>query len=617
MTPDRAEIASADRQGLSTAQARARLRRFGPNTFRDQQAESLPLQFLRRFGNPLILILIAASLVAGLTGEVASFVIIVVMIVASVTLDFVQEYRAQRASERLRKSVQVRVAVMRDGAVHHLRVASVVPGDLVLLQAGSLVPADGFLLEAHDLFVNQSALTGEPFPVEKSLPVEGAAAGKESAVAADLLLMGSSVVSGNARMLVSRTGAGTALGEISRSLNVVPPATSFETGMRRFGLLIMRLTLLMVLFVLLVNMVLHRPLFESFLFALALAVGLTPELLPMVITVTLSRGALNLAARGVIVKRLASIQNLGTMNVLCTDKTGTLTEARINLACSVDFAGKESAKVFELAWLNSRFETGNKSPLDSAILERPAPVTREWHKLDEVPFDFERRRVSVLLDDGRTRLLIVKGAPEDMLRRSSHYFPGDAAGAKPWHPEASDAAQAQLEALESSGQRVLAVACRELSRTHEHAVVGDESELVFYGFAAFLDPAKASAVKALSQLAASGVQVKILTGDSERVTSHLCATLGIPVAGTLTGEQVLAMNDDALRASVQRTNLFCRVTPAQKNRIILALRSRGSVVGYLGDGINDAPAAFGGRGVVGRRRDGRGARGSRHDPHAA
>jgi Mg2+-importing ATPase len=586
-SPERGVISDVDKQGLTSAQARNRLRRFGPNTFRDQRAHSLPVEFLRRFRNPLIIILIAASLVAGLTGEVASFVIIVVMVVASVTLDFVQEYRAQRASEKLRKSVQVRVALLRDGVVHHIRVAAVVPGDLVLLQAGSLVPADGFLIEAHDLFVNQAALTGEPFPVEKS--VGAAPAGDESAIAPDLLLMGSSVVSGSARMLVRRTGASTALGEISHSLNVVPPPTSFETGTRQFGLMIMRLTLLMVLFVLLVNMALHKPLFESFLFALALAVGLTPELLPMVITVTLSRGALNLASKGVIVKRLASLQNLGTMDMLCTDKTGTLTEARIRLERCVNFAGVESAKVFELAWLNSQFETGIKSPLDTAILDRPAPAARDWKKVDEVAFDFERRRVSVLLDDGRMRLLVVKGAPEDMLRLASHYDAGDE-GARTWDQAARARAQAQLEALESSGQRVLAVACRELPRSHDHAVVSDESELVFHGFAAFLDPPKASAVKALAELKAGGVQVKILTGDSERVTSHLCATLGIKVSGILTGEQIQQMNDDALRASAEVTSLFCRVTPAQKNRIILALRSRGHVVGYLGDGINDAPA---------------------------
>jgi Mg2+-importing ATPase len=391
-------------------------------------------------------------------------------------------------------------------------------------------------------------------------------------------------------MLVGQTGSSTALGKIAHSLDVAPPQTAFERGTRQFGMLIMRLTLLMVLFVLLVNTAWHRPLFDSFLFALALAVGLTPELLPMVVSVTLARGALRLAQKGVVVKRLAAVQNLGAMDVLCTDKTGTLTEARIHLQGHTDFAGTPSQKVFELAYLNSHFETGIKSPLDAAILERPAPPLGAWRKIDEVPFDFERRRVSVLLDDGNKRVLIVKGAPEELLRLCSHYRADDSDGLRAWDGGARDLARRHLAALESQGQRVLGVAYRDLPKSHEHAVVGDEAELAFCGFAAFLDPPKPSAVAALSELAASGVQVKILTGDSELVTEHLCATLGIAVAGTLTGAQIEPMNDDALAARVEQANLFCRVSPAQKNRIILALKSRRHVVGYLGDGINDAPA---------------------------
>jgi len=581
--------ADVEPQGLSSAQARARLRRYGPNTFRDTAAQSLPVEFLKRFGNPLIVILIAASLIAGLTGEVASFVIIVVMVVASVTLDFTQEYRAHRASERLRKSVQVHATVLRDGVVHRIRVSSVVPGDLVLLTAGSLIPADGVLVEGRDLFVNQSILTGESFPVEKRLRSLAAAEG-ESARESDALFMGSSLVSGTGKMLVGQTGSRTALGKIAHSLEVTPPPTAFERGTRQFGMLIMRLTVLMVLFVLLVNTAWHRPLFDSFLFALALAVGLTPELLPMVVSVTLSRGALRLAGKGVVVKRLAAVQNLGAMDVLCTDKTGTLTEARIHLAGHMNFAGVPSTKVFELAYLNSHFETGIKSPLDTAILERPAPPLGAWRKIDEVPFDFERRRVSVLLDDGNRRVLIVKGAPEELLRLCSHYRTDESGGERAWDGEARDLARRQLAALESQGQRALGVAYRELPMSHVHAVVGDETELVFCGFAAFLDPPKPSAVAALGELATSGVQVKILTGDSELVTEHLCATLGIVVTGTLTGAEIEPMNDDALAARAEKANLFCRVSPAQKNRVILALKSRRHVVGYLGDGINDAPA---------------------------
>ncbi|MBI3530820.1 MAG: magnesium-translocating P-type ATPase [Betaproteobacteria bacterium] len=576
-------------EGLSSAQARVRLKRYGPNTFRDTEAHSLTVEFLKRFGNPLIVILIAASLIAGLTGQLASFVIIVVMVVASVTLDFTQEYRAHRASERLRKSVQLHAAVVRGGVVHRIRVSGVVPGDLVLLAAGSLIPADGMLVEGRDLFVNQSILTGESFPVEKRARNLAASDG-ENMRDSNALFMGSSLISGTGRMLVCRTGSSTALGKIAHSLDVTPPPTAFEIGTRRFGMLIMRLTLMMVLFVLLVNTALHRPLFESFLFALALAVGLTPELLPMVVSVTLSRGALSLAGKGVVVKRLAAVQNLGAMDVLCTDKTGTLTEARIHLEGHVNFAGMQSPKVFELAYLNSHFETGIKSPLDAAILERPAPPIGAWRKVDEVPFDFERRRVSVLLDEGDVRVLIVKGAPEELLRLCSHYRADESGGVRTCDGEVRVLARRQLAALENQGQRVLGVAYRELPKSHEHAAVGDEAELVFGGFAVFLDPPKPSAVAALSALAASGVQVKILTGDSELVTEHLCATLGIAVVGTLTGAEIERINDDGLAARAEQANLFCRVSPAQKNRIILALKSRRHVVGYLGDGINDAPA---------------------------
>jgi P-type Mg2+ transporter len=397
--------------GLTSAEARARLKRYGPNEFRDRPERPLLIQFLRRFRNPLVLILIAASIVSALTGEMASFIIIIVMVLMSVVLDFVQEYHAGQAARRLRQSVQIHATIMRDGVANDVPIAHVVPGDVVLLSAGSLVPADGRVLEARDLFVNQALLTGESFPIEKR-EREPAAPQADLQGATNALFMGTSVVSGSARMLVCRTGASTAIGEIAHTLSLDPPPTAFELGTRRFGMLIMRLTVLMVLFVLMVNAATHKPLLESFLFAIALAVGLTPELLPMVISVTLSRGALRMAKKRVIVKRLAAIQNLGSMDVLCTDKTGTLTEARISLERHIDVIGHDSAHVLMLAYLNSHFETGLKSPLDEAILAHEHLNIGSWKKIDEAPFDFERRRVSVLVDDGTTRMLIVKGAPE-------------------------------------------------------------------------------------------------------------------------------------------------------------------------------------------------------------
>jgi Mg2+-importing ATPase len=575
--------------GLSSAEARAQLARVGPNLFHDHPVQSLVVQFIARFRNPLVIILLIASAISAFTGEVANFVIITLIVILSVTLDFVQEYRAGKAAGKLRLAVSVQALVMRDGKQVGMPVAEVVPGDIVLLCAGDLIPADGLVLEARDFFVKQSLLTGEPYPVEKK-PGTPAAGATEMQDAANAVFAGTSVVSGSARTLMVKTGTATAIGAIADSISREPPPTAFEIGMRRFGMLIMRLTVLLVLFVLFVNGMFHKPWLDSFLFAVALAVGLTPELLPMVVSVTLSRGALRMAEKRVIVKRLASIQNLGSMDVLCTDKTGTLTEAKIHLERHVDAQGRPSDRVLELAYLNSFFETGLKSPLDEAILDHQNIDAGAWKKIDEVPFDFERRRVSVLLDNAQTRLLIVKGAPDDIVGLCTLCEEGGAEQQCLVDAAVLERMHAQYRALESEGFRVLAVAWRHVPLDHPHAVIGDESQLVLAGFAAFLDPAKASAGAALADLTASGVAIKIVTGDSELVTQHVCVTLNIPVTGVVTGKEIAQMDDYALRARVETANLFCRVNPAQKDRVILALKAGGRVVGYLGDGINDAPS---------------------------
>ena len=572
--------------GLSSSEARERLTGFGPNLFRERPRRSLLRQYLSRFRNPLVVILLVASAVSAFTGEVANFLIISVIVLLSVTLDFVQEYRANSAAERLKQSVSLRALVMRDGQPVSIPVKEVVPGDVVLLSAGDLVPADGRVLEARDFFVMQALLTGESYPVEKR-PGTLAETASELQEATNALFMGSTAISGSARMLVVKTGAATAIGEIADSLALPAEPTAFEQGTRHFGMLIMRLTVLMVMFVLLVNAFFHKPWLESFLFAVALAVGLTPELLPMVISVTLSRGALRMAKQRMIVKRLSAIQDLGSMDVLCTDKTGTLTEARIRLEKHVDPSGRPSGRVLELAYLNSFFETGLKSPLDEAILAHSHIEVGAWKKIDEVPFDFERRRVSVLVDNGETRWLVVKGAPDDIVGLCTRYE-GD--GGRTLDAAALQAIAGQQHALEEEGFRVLGIAWRQVPMEHSHAVVGDESELVLAGFAAFLDPPKESAASALQALKRAGVAIKIVTGDSDLVTRHVCAQLKIPVTGLLTGKEIAQLGDQALRARVETANLFCRVNPAQKNRVIQALKARGHVVGYLGDGINDAPS---------------------------
>ncbi|MFZ4479932.1 MAG: magnesium-translocating P-type ATPase [Rhodoferax sp.] len=581
--------------GLTSAEAAARLRQSGANRLVPATQRSVLLQFLAHFRNPLVLVLLGASGISALTGDLTGALIIGLIVLVSVTLDFVQAYRAGRAAEKLALQVAVTATVLRDGAARELPVTELVPGDVVLLSAGNLVPADARLLQARDFFVNQAQLTGEPFPVEKKVAVAGGADAPADAAqswaleGADSVFMGSSVVSGSARVLIGRTGSSTALGQIALNLAEQAPPTAFEIGTRRFGMLIMRLTVLLVLFTLLVNVAFDRPLLESFLFAVALAVGLTPELLPMVVSVTLTSGALRMAALKVIVKRPSAIQDMGAMDVLCTDKTGTLTEARIRLERHVDAGGQDKPQVLELAYLNSYFESGLKSTLDDAILAHEEIDVSLWSKIDEVPFDFERRRVSVLLQRENARRLVLKGAPEDVLRLCTQYQ--DGAGASvPLDTPARKRIDALFDSLGRDGFRVLGIAWRDVAPDHPHAVLSDESELVFAGFAAFLDPPKASAGDALRAMAASGVAVKIVTGDNELVTRHVCTELGVAIEGVLTGTEVAALNDDALRARVDGVNLFCRVNPSQKNRIMLALKARGHVVGYLGDGINDAPS---------------------------
>jgi Mg2+-importing ATPase len=603
--PDPGAGDSAETGGLSEREAADRRRQFGPNTIRTQTGRSRLRQFAERLGNPLIAVLLIASLVSAATGEIANFIIISVIVLFSVSIDFLQEVRAHTAAEKLRASVAVTTLVMRDGRLVERTVVDLVPGDWVWLSAGDLVPADGLVLQARDLFINQSMLTGESFPVEKhAAPQSATSHGLEPTVspepqspiypdlqqATDTVFMGTSVIGGSAVIRVTRTGMRSALGDIADSLRKPSHHTALERETRRFGMFIVRLTLLLVLFVLLINAWFQRPWLESFLFAIALAVGLTPELLPMVVSVTLSRGAIRLSQLKLIVKRKTAIQELGAMNVFCVDKTGTLTEARITLIQHVDLQGNESEKVLSLAYLNSHFETGLKSPLDEAILSHRTITTTPWRKVDEIPFDFERRCVSVLIDDGTRRWLIAKGAPEDIMSLCGTAGLPDSDEQRTLNGTALNEARQTCSHLEAQGLRVIAVAWREVERDHEVARAADEKGLVLAGFAAFLDPPKPSAAQALAQLKRAGLTVKILTGDSEAVTRHVCQQLGVAVRAVMLGHEIAAMDDRTLRRRVDRATLFCRVTPAQKERVIRALQANGHVVGYMGDGINDAPS---------------------------
>jgi P-type Mg2+ transporter len=575
--------------GLSTSEALARLARHGPNRITSAPVLSHARKIARQLANPLVLVLLFAACVSAFTGDKASFFIVITIVAISMALDTVQERRAEKAVQRLRASVALTERVLRDGHEVSVPAEELVPGDVAMLAAGDLVPADGRLLETRDFFVNEALLTGESYPCEKQAVKEGIAASEVSA-AHNAAFMGTSVVSGSAKLLVCNTGVATELGEISRTLGRQPPPGALEQGTRNFGMLILRVTVLLVLFILFVNVLLHRPILESFLFALAIAVGLTPELLPMIVSVTLGEGALRLSRVRVIIKRPAAIHDLGSIDVLCTDKTGTLTEAKISVAKCVSLSGADSERLADLAWLNSHFESGLRSPLDVAILEHVPRECGAWTKLDEVPFDFERRRVSVMLEREGRRILIVKGAPEDVLKISSDYEEPGSDQRLSLDSPAQARANLAFEQLSRDGFRVLAVGWRELDPQVARISIGDERELTFAGFAAFIDPPKASAAEAIAGLAKLGIALKILTGDNEHVTRHVCEQLGIPISGTLTGAQLRELTDEALGAHLADTNLFCRVTPTQKDRLILALKRQGHVVGFLGDGINDAPS---------------------------
>ena len=574
--------------GLSAPDAAAILKAVGPNRIESAKPKGLLTALMERFSNPLVLILLFAAAVSAFTGDVPSFVIIAAIVLTSVILDVTQERQAQDAADRLREQVSLSAKALRDGQPLDVPAAEIVPGDIVLLAAGDLVPADSRLIEARDLYVNEALLTGEAYPAEKEVAPATAEAAHQTALPTNLVFMGSSVVSGTAKALVLATGSKAQLGSIASALLKPPPPTAFAVGIQNFGMMIVRATVFLVLFVVLFNLLFHRPALESFLFALALAVGLTPELLPMIVSVSLAHGAMRMSRKHVIVKRQSAIDDLGSMDVFCSDKTGTLTEARIKLVREVDLGGQDSGTVMEMAQLNAAFETGLKSPLDEAILAAGKIDLTAWRKIDEVPFDFERRRVSILVEGGGRRLIVLKGAPEDVLGLAARYEQ-QGSPPRPLDAAARKTAEATFNAFGAQGYRVLGVAWRDVEADRQHANVADEKDLTFAGFLAFLDPPKAGASEALAALANLGVAVKVVTGDNEQVTRHVCGELGLNVAGTLTGPEVEGLTDEALIARLDDTTLFCRVTPPQKSRIITALRRKGHVVGYLGDGINDAP----------------------------
>ncbi|HEY1391089.1 MAG TPA: magnesium-translocating P-type ATPase [Ktedonobacterales bacterium] len=589
--------------GLTMAEAERRLKQVGPNEPPAAQRAQGIRQLVQFFANPLVIILLVASVVSAALGETLNATIIVIMVLLSVALNFFQAARSQRAADHLRASVTPTATVLRDGAWQELPRRELVPGDIIRLSAGDLVPADARLIEAHDLHVQQAALTGESLPSEKEASDSEAQDGRNGgdsdtrvtatqplAETRHVVLLGSSVVSGAATAVVVATGAATAFGDIVARLAARPPETEFDRGLRRFSFLIMRTVIFLVLFALAVNLAFKRPAFDSFLFAAALAVGLTPEFLPMITTVTLGQGALRMAREKVIVKHLAALQNFGSMDILCSDKTGTLTTGELVLGQHLDSMGQNSGRVLLLAAVNSEFETGIRSPLDTAILAHGRTDVSAYHKIDEIPFDFERRRSSVVAEVGGQRLLVAKGAPESIMQISASYErAGTTIVAEPLEGEARRACEATYQRLSEQGYRVLALGYRAVpAKDAYHA--DEETGLTLAGFLAFVDPPLPEARAVLAAFHRDGLDVKILTGDNDLMARHLCEQVGLNGRQIVLGDQLDTMSDSALQHVAEQTQVFARVSPAQKNRIMLALKARGHVVGFLGDGINDAPS---------------------------
>jgi len=576
--------------GLSSQEATKRLTQYGPNEPAPIKGGAAITELLLLFFNPLVIILLIASLVSAILGNAADAVIIFVLVLLGVSINFAQTYRSQRAIAKLREGVTPTATVLRDRTWQEINRREVVPGDLVRVSAGDMIPADGKLIEASDLYVQQAALTGESLPVEKSAGVgEGSATtGPESP---NLIFLGTSVVSGTGTAVIVTTASRTAFGAIAERLVMRPEETEFEHSMKRFGLLITRSVFFLVLFILAVRVALHKNAYESFVFAVALAVGLTPEFLPMITSATLARSAVRMAREQVVVKHLPAIQNLGTIDVLCSDKTGTLTTGQMILSSSVDYLGKPSDRPVTLACLNSKFEMGIRSPLDAAILKTEHADADLYVKRGEIPFDFVRRRLSIVVEKKESevcdQLLITKGAPEGILRLSDSYeIEGRVVS---FEPDSLHRCRKTFDELSGQGFRVLGVAYRRIE-AQDRFTVADEHSLVFAGYLAFADPPNPDSAASIEALKRDGVQVKILTGDNELVARHVCEQVGLENPTIVLGEELEQMSDPALQHLAEETTVFARVTPMQKHRIIHALKHRGHVVGYLGDGINDAPS---------------------------
>ncbi|HBK42055.1 MAG TPA: magnesium-translocating P-type ATPase [Porphyromonadaceae bacterium] len=571
-------------KGLTDADAVERLKQYGANTLKKKSNSSAAFLFLLQFKSPLTLLLLVAAILSVFLGDRTDAIIIFTIVFISSFLGFWQEKGAANAVSKLLKMVQIHCSVLRNGTKIEIPVENIVPGDVVELTAGDVVPGDGLILQSKELYMDEAAFTGETYPVEKmaGVVVNDAPLAKRT----NSVLMGSHVISGTAVVLIAATGKQTEFGKISSRLSGKTPETDFEHGIRRFGYMLMEITLLLVMIIFAANVILEKPILDSLLFSLALAVGLTPQLLPAIITINLSKGAREMAKKQVIVKRLSSIENFGSMNILCSDKTGTITAGKVSVNGAIDINGNASIKTYRYAWLNASLQQGFHNPIDEAICENYTGDKNQLNVLSEIPYDFIRKRLTIYTQADNQRLAITKGAFSKVVEicTLSETGTGDVENIELHRAEITS----RYEALSAAGFRTLGVAYK--PGEADNFNISDEKEMIFLGFVTLFDPLKPETVQTVQEINNLGVSLKIITGDNALVVKSLAKKMGIADAVIITGKQMAQMSNEAFQHVAQSTHIFAEVEPNQKERIILALKKGGNVVGFMGDGINDAPA---------------------------
>jgi P-type Mg2+ transporter len=579
-----AERLDTNLEGLTTAEAKRRARVYGPNRLRTSKRSGALTLLIAQFKSPLILILLAAAGLSFFFNESVDALIIIAIVLLSSVLGFWQEKRAADAVQALLSIVKMDAKVLRDGHQIDMPVEEIVPGDICMFSAGDIIPGDAAILDSKDLFVDEAALTGESYPAEKITGIIG----QETPLMrrSNSLFMGTHVISGNARALIVRTGGSTEFGKVSEGLNLAPPETEFEHGVRSFGYLLTKVTLVLVMVIFGITVFLNRPVIDSFLFGLAIAVGIIPELLPAIISINLAVGAVHMSKMKVIVKQLASIENLGSMNILCVDKTGTLTEGKMKFEGARDSEGKSNNKGLLYAYLNSTYQTGFTNPIDEAIREGQQFQLDEYTKLDEVPYDFVRKRLSILVSHKNEHIMITKGAVRNVLDvcSSVEVAGGDRSIADVFHQ-----IEEQFALFGADGFRTLGLAYKFLDG-NTHIAKTDETEMTFLALLVFFDPPKEGVTEVINNLKTLGITVKVITGDNTPVAGSVARRVLGYEPNLLTGKELHSMSNDALRARANTIDVFAEIEPSQKERIIMALRGSGNTVGFLGDGINDAPA---------------------------